>query len=67
MPDLLQLADTITRLEFYVGGYGGPAFRLKLAPDSYEAQPWRIDALPLDCITELQLTPTRINAWCSAG
>lgn len=61
MPDLLQLADTITRLEFYVGGYGGPAFRLKLTPDSCEVQAWGVDDLPPDRITELQHTPTRFK------
>lgn len=54
-------ADSVTRLEFFVGGHGGPAFRLELGPEHYEAHAYRAEWLLIPRHCELNHTPTRFK------
>ena len=59
MNTLITLADSITKLEFYIGGFGGPSYHITLTPDSYQLQSWQADELPQHTPSKLNHTPTR--------
>ena len=61
MKTLIAQADSIIRLEFYVGGFFGPSFQLSLTPEGYDARAWEVDELPLPRPCELKHTPTRFK------
>ena len=59
--NILQQADRIHRLEFFIGGHGGPAFSLTLTPGQAEARAYWAEELPCPRPCELQHTPTRFK------
>lgn len=57
--NIITLADSITKLEFHIGGYGGPSFHIILTPETYEVKNWQGDELTPPEACELVYTPTR--------